>query len=295
MSQGSQVAVINPEGSRPDHGKSVSSLEVSKIVVGGVGALYVIGFLVVTFHVAQFGFVSVSWLRPQYLLAGIWCLLPLLLFISDLAFVGLQIVEPWIKYSNVVSKRTRRYRYVKSVIQGLAGMFAATGFVSILILWATGQPVKATWSPSTVIALKLAGLCLAAFVLGTLGITWLTAAAESEETRTDRFVARFSLGTVVCLMALAVGIAYIRYFSIAVYSAIPSTLGGGRPQTVVFLLDRSHSDPPPVAADGSGSRSVSYHLLLKTDNTYVVQSQTNGEGAIEFRQDSVKGMIMLQH
>ena len=45
---------------------------------------------------------------------------------------------------------------------------------------------------------------------------------------------------------------------------------------------------------GSGSRSLPYQLLLKTDTTYVVQSQANGEGAIEFRQDVVKGMIMLQ-
>jgi MFS family permease len=294
MPQGSQVDLINPEGSRPDHVESVSSLEIGKIVIRGIGVLYVIGFLVVTFHLAQFGFVSVNWLRPQYLLAGIWCLLPVLVFIGCLALAGLHIVRPWMKYSNVVPKRTRRNRYVKSVIQGVIGIIGATVFVSSLISLATGQPIDARWIPSIAITLRLAGLSLAAFVLGTLGIAGFGYHRREEETRSDRYVARISGDTVILLMALVVGMGYIRYFSIKVYSTIPLTFGGGRPQTVVFLFDKSHSDPAPVAADGSGSRSVPYHLLLKTENTYVVQSQANGEEAIEFRQDSVRGMIMLQ-
>jgi hypothetical protein len=32
---------------------------------------------------------------------------------------------------------------------------------------------------------------------------------------------------------------YIRYFSTTIYAAIPSTVGGGRPQSVIFLLEES--------------------------------------------------------
>ena len=90
------------------------------------------------------------------------------------------------------------------------------------------------------------------------------------------------------------GVAYIRCFSTTVYPVIPSTVGGGRPQGVVFLLDKERG-VPPVMPDGSGARSVPYKLLLKTDSTYVVQSQKEGEKAIEFRQESVKGMVTIDH
>jgi hypothetical protein len=130
------------------------------------------------------------------------------------------------------------------VVQGLIGLFGAVAFLATLINFATGQPLQLTWSPSTAITLKLAGLGLATIVLGALGILWITSAVRSEQPRADRFVAGLSLATVVLFIALAVGIGYIRYFSTIIYSVIPSAIGGGRPQIVVFLLNRSDSGPP---------------------------------------------------
>jgi hypothetical protein len=50
-----------------------------------VGAVYVVGYLVVTFRWSQFDVIPVAWLRLQYLAAGIWCLLPVTLFSAALA------------------------------------------------------------------------------------------------------------------------------------------------------------------------------------------------------------------
>ena len=92
-----------------------------------------------TFHLAQFGFVPVSWLRPQYLLAGIWCLMPLVLFTGVSTFVTQGIVEPWHGHSHVVPKSIRRARYIESVIQGLGGLSllllaaALFGFVAFVL------------------------------------------------------------------------------------------------------------------------------------------------------------------
>ena len=96
-----------------------------------VGLLYALGFLVVTFHLSKFGVAPVTWLRPQYLLTGIWCLLPLLLFTCGLAFAGMQFSEPWIRYSLVVPRRTRRYRHIVGAFQGCITLAAVLVFISI--------------------------------------------------------------------------------------------------------------------------------------------------------------------
>jgi len=76
-----------PEESKTTELTAISKgLEASKVLGSVALVLYVVGFLVVTFHVAQFGFVPVSWLRPQYLLAGIWCLLPTLLLVWIISY-----------------------------------------------------------------------------------------------------------------------------------------------------------------------------------------------------------------
>lgn len=68
------------EGAGKDESNSITEgPEVSKGLATAVVVLYVVGFLVVTFHLAQFGFVPMSRLLPQYLLAGVWCLLPTLM------------------------------------------------------------------------------------------------------------------------------------------------------------------------------------------------------------------------
>jgi len=94
-----------------------------------VGAVYVVGYLVVTFRWSQFGIIPVAWLRLQYLAAGIWCLLPVTLFSAALAFGALQFVEPWIKNSMVVPRKTRIYRYVIRSLQ--SGLFLVLAFITI--------------------------------------------------------------------------------------------------------------------------------------------------------------------
>src|SRR5580700_6136656 len=103
---------LSAESTNPQSGLHMADL--ARIGVGMVGLLYVLGFLVVTFHLSQFGVAPVTWLRPQYLLAGIWCLLPNLLFTAALAFAALQFTEPWIRGSMVVPRKTRVYRHVIS-------------------------------------------------------------------------------------------------------------------------------------------------------------------------------------
>jgi hypothetical protein len=307
---------LSAESTNPQSGLSVADL--ARIGVGIVGLLYALGFLVVTFHLSQFGVAPVTWLRPQYLLAGIWCLLPAVLFTVGLAFAGIQFAEPWIRGSMVVPRKTRIYRHILGAIQGLFSLVAAFVFISRAISFAVGPSLdgRSRWGPSSIITLKLAGLSFAAamcagYAIGTFYNLWtlgdvptgrptaLIPAGSWREhpwgsMRWDRWVALISFSLLGAFGALYFIVLYILTFSVSVYSAISPTYGGGGPQRVVFLIEGGIQGIAPMVVDSSGTRSVPYNLLLTTESSYVVESPAKGELAIEFKRDSVRGMIALR-
>jgi hypothetical protein len=270
-------------------------LEGSKVFAVMVVVFYVIGFLVVTFRLAQFGFVPVSWLRPQYLLAGIWCLLPTLLFVWIASFIPWQVPE----YKRFLKIGRRlgpgKYGHILAGVLAAGALYACIEMALMLVEMGTGQRVTlGFWGERGVASLKLVAFYLAAIGSAIWGMVLTNRALNSSKRPTIEFVTKCSVASLVLCFSLAMAVGYIRYFSTTVYALIPSAIGGGRPQSVVFLLDKEHGEPP-VTPDSSGTRSVPYQLLLKTDSSYVVQSQKAGETAIEFRQESVKGMVVLDH
>jgi hypothetical protein len=300
------------ESTNPQSGLNLPDL--ARIGVGIVGMFYALGFLVVTFHLSRFGVAPVTWLRPQYLLAGIWCLLPLLLFAGGLAFASLQIAEPWIRYSMVVPRKTRIYRHIVGSIQGIGSLFGAFLFISSAISVVVGPSFfygRYRWGHSSMITLKLAALSIATIVCALASFSTFRAlggvpsvrstviSAESTHgqrlvsMRLDRWAALISLGALLTFATLVFILLYVHSFSVLVYSSIPSALGGGKPQSVVFLIDSRIQNTAPVVVDTSGTRSVPYNLLLTTDSSYIVESPAKGEMAIEFKQDAVQGMIVL--
>ena len=276
-----------------DQGKN----DLAKLGARVVVAVYVVGYLVVTFRLAQYGVTSVTWLRPLYLAAGIWCLLPLALFSAALAFVALQLVEPWIQHSMDVPKRTRIYRYLRGSLQSGGCLILLFESISTLLDGRLGASTSSGWwRPSHSITLKLGLLAISAVGLTLFAIAPLLRTArtsQEEEKRVDRDVARFSFQVLVCFGTFALWLKYISYFSIAVYPVIPIALGGGKPQSVVFIID-SAEHGSPVLADNSRTHSIPYKLLLQTEDSYVVESPTRGEKAVEFRMESVRGMIVVQ-
>jgi len=291
----------------PEEGSLEKGVEASKVLARVVIVLYVVGFLVVTFHLAQFGFVPVTWLRPQYLLAGIWCLLPALLLLwivgygtgqSLALFRGGPNPAPSStrKHHSLAPPSTSKYRHVVPTLLSLAAFFTATYMVIKFIEFLMGQPLTFKfWGPQTLAALKLAAYCLLTVVGVITVVVTVPKALRARREFSTTYAAECSQAAILLCLTLAAGVAYIRYFSTTVYPIIPSAIGGGRPQAVFFLLEKDEDGEPPVTADHSGSRSIPYKLLLKTDSTYVVQSQKAGEMAIEFRQESVKGMVTLEH
>lgn len=263
-----------------------------------VGTLYVVGFLVVTFHLSEFGVTPATLLRPQYLVAGIWCLIPLVLFIAAFAFAALQFAEPWIRGSVVVPRSTRIYRHIIGGFQGAVGLVCSFTFIAFGIgkLLGISRPFGVA-RYAVLITVTLAILSLLVAGTGFFAVKWSLALLKERDPnrlRIDRLVTTTSVTALTAFVCLAFAIMYVRHFSVRVYSGIPASIGGGKPQTVVSLLDPSAKSSPPLALDRSGTRSVPYSLLLRTESSYIVQSPVDGENAIEFRQESVRGMIVLK-
>jgi hypothetical protein len=281
----------------PDTRLEPSLSDLAKLGVAIVGLIYAVGFLVVTFHLSKFDVAPVTWLRPQYLLAGIWCLLPPLWLVCGLAIIAQAMLSPWIRGSLDVPRRTRIYRHVVGGIQGFAMTVVVLGFLAFGIDSVVNPSFSGRlklWSHASFIALGLFLLLLLSAAALIAGMYPLLGAANPEPMRTDRRIMTLSLGIPVLFLALLMALDYVRLFSNAVYSAIPSTYGGGRQQNVVFLIDRADQRPSPVIPDSSGTRSIPYNLLLVTESNYVVESPSKSELAIEFKQDSVRGMIVLR-
>jgi hypothetical protein len=133
-------------------------VDLTKVWVGSVGLLYVLGFLVVTFRLSQFGVAPVTWLRPQYLLAGIWCLLSVLLFTGAVAFTAFSFTADWIRGSTIVPRKTRVKRYVSGTIEGSAILICSFAWISSLVGKAIdpSSQLLHSWHAGSVVTSKLA-------------------------------------------------------------------------------------------------------------------------------------------
>ena len=285
------------QNTNPRPGLGIADL--ARVVVGVVGFIYAVGFLVVTFHLAAFGVAPVTWLRPQYLLAGIWCLLPPVWVVCGLAIIATGVLEPWVRVSTEVPQRTRRARYVMGGVQGLLLGFCVFAFLSFAVDSVVSPSSIAhpkLWTPGSVIAMRLCFLCLLSTAGMLCGVFLVYGAMKPirKDQRIDQQIMAISVGIFALVFTLQIAITYVRYFSAAVYSAIPLTYGGGRPQSVVFLIDRADQRSSPIIPDSSGTRSIPYNLVLVTESNYVVESPSKSELAIEFKQDSVHGLIVLR-
>lgn len=270
-------------------------LDLAKESASIVAVVYAIGYLVVTFRLSQFGVVPVAWLRVQYLAAGIWCLIPFALFSCALSLGGLVFFEPWMRSWSRgvmdVPRRTLNYRYVKGSVLSAVMLFCAFSLISRFLERFLSLPGSSGWwKPSYDITLKLG---LLAVFTAAVTLVAIAPTPDAKEDAAGKALSQFLWNVLWIFGAIALWIRYIFYFSLTVYPTIPLTLGGGRPQAVVFIIDPTeHSSP--VLADSSRTHSIPYKLLLQTENSYVVESPTKGEKVIEFKQESVRGMVVLQ-
>jgi len=129
-----------------------------------------------------------------------------------------------------------------------------------------------------------------------LGVLWVPRAISllKKEERGLNLKTASQVGLPLVFSAFFV-LAYTKQFSHDVYPEIPFAIGGGKPESVVFLLKRTTGlDSPPVVRDKTKDRSIPYKLILETDNSYAVISQGSDERAIQFNREAVDGYVVMR-
>lgn len=241
--------------------------------------VYFLGFLAVTVSLSRYGVVPASLLRFQYLVAGVWLLLmPASVVLAGVIYywLGLRFrgkllgFLPWRDLGALLIV----FMAISSLYLTLLGLFPL--FAKSLF--------NAKWYILACIALVGGGW----FSLNRVLTMKASSSTLEESFRIENFANRLTF-----LAVFGVSL-YILLFSTQIYPLIPSTLGGGKPLPVVFLLKSSEpAESVPLERGESPRRSIRYELLLSTETAYIVKSRNQNEKAIEFSRDIVLGMIVM--
>jgi hypothetical protein len=248
----------------------------SKLFAVGVAVVYLVGFLVVSANVYQYGVISLSVFQLQYLIAGGWALGPPIamaaVFVTALRFEG-----PTVQRADWLS-------LLRLAVLTVLPLMVPIGLLLVLLMYIPGVVENLTWHLGVVWLFFVAGMvaCVRA-----VWASW-RAGAEPETRWLNR---RNAAPYLVVLVML--GLIYVLWFSVRIYPWLPSSLGGGEPLTVAFF-PRDKNLPDPLKPDLSTTgRSLHYRLLLMTDKDYVLLSDSPKERSIVLSRDSVSGMVVL--
>src|SRR6266481_4624711 len=284
-----------PERAGQDFRKTIDL--VVKATAIALSVLYIFGYFVVSLRLAEFGIHSVALLRIQYLTAGFFSLGPLFLIyllsaLTRYGFVGALGLGPlpastWPRIRSVCVALLRIgwgllqiLIIAGMVIDGIASMFVPDAHENLL--W------RHPW-----IFIRL----VRDSALTVLGILWVRRAMNllKQEERSPNFKTASQVGLPLVFSAFFF-LAYTKQFSQSVYPEIPLAVGGGRPESVVFLLkhDSTGLNSAPVVRDKMSDRSIPYSLILETDNSYAVISKDGGERAVQFNREAVEGYVVMR-
>ena len=268
---------------------------VAKVTAGIIGLIYLCGFIVVSMRLSEYGALSSALLRGQYLVAGVFSLGPFFLTAFFAALFEMEFkkfpfgVLPsagWPRVWGVCRALGRSVWGLLSVYIVLGAFVAAV--VSIFVptfkglLWTHWRTILWLMLQSGMVILMSSKTWEVALQLGT---------GEMQGALPKVFLLILRVG--FCLILF---LGYLSYFTFRVYSQIPFWAGGGKAQTIAFLLKvDSKAEVSPVSPDkATQDRSIPYKLILETDTSYIVLSENPKEKAVKVNRDAVAGFVVLE-
>jgi hypothetical protein len=245
-----------------------------KLIFGFAGLCYVLGVVVVTIHLREYGVNSLDLSQLHYVTAGVWVMLPIA-FITTFAIFSMFVAAAQTEETQTNLSQIER------IYTALATIF--TLFVGLRFFWSK-IGVEFSWKNAVLIPL-----------LGILATLIIFAGAFSAKTltrTTPRRTALKSLG----IMALGLGVfaTYVLLFAQYTYQSIPWATGGGRASTVrLFLTPESAPylqglNVAVAKQTDATAETGSIQLLLTTEKQFVI---INNEGrAVSLPAEIVKGI-----
>ncbi len=282
---------------------------VSKYSVGLTAICYILGLVVVSSHLNKYGVTYIGVLRINYIMAGIWALIPIFLALvfSFLIFCILIAVLPQLarfiaKTSNRdVTEYTKTNRFGVPVFLLLPSSLTTMVFVYGSFEIMTGRRIVELFEYNS----RLTFLSIISFII-VPGSMFLMSANSRYKSKNNLF--RNVFITVWIVIHLIV---YVEFFSYDIYGQIPSYIGGGKLKVTRFLLElkpktKAYLEREGVQFDVSeNSQNESkepevyftkdIYLVFYTDNEYYVlvdnKVSPKNSNVITFKKDIVKAVI----
>ena len=267
---------------------TLATLEgLGKAAVAVLGLIYALGLAVVTLHLASYGASGLGLLQEQYVLAGMWALLPLGATGFAFAVITAAALEEFGEMkADPVSTRKQRWLIIARKVRQ-AAIVSLTWFIiaAFFLGFVTPQVYRSGiasigWWTLVKIGAQVAGFAvvLAIFAMGGLA----------------SFVARDkrdpAAGTVMFGTALLVLLGYLGFFTASVYPLIPAAVGGGQPRRIHVLLKSDSSEASATALlRGTTPPALlpEHRLLFATDKSYIVVDPSDPHRSIEIPKDLV--------
>lgn len=245
----------------------------AKAISFSIALTYLIGFFVVAWHLSKYGVSSLSLLHLQYLVAGLWVVLPpgfvaLLMLTKELPTIHLDQRKPKLPWLG---------RFAINLITSFPANIVFGLFVGFLIVNLSGRKVL-----TVLFLLAVVGMTTSFFISS---IRFPTGA-------TGRLMAR-NLAPFYGGVAVTSAGFYIWLFAVNIYPAIPYEWGGGKPLNVIFL-EGDKPLPDGIVKDGNTRHSVAYKLLVVTEKSYVILPQSTNQKSLQFDRESVQGVVVLK-
>ena len=238
-----------------------------------IAATYLIGFFVVAWHLSKYGVSSLSLLHLQYLVAGLWVVLPpgfvaLLMLTKELPTIHLERRAPKLHWLG---------RFAVNLITSFPANIVFGLFIGFIIDNLSTRRLL-------IVLFLLVGTGLAI----SLFISSLRIPPGTTGRLMSRNLAPFYGGVAVTTVGF-----YIWLFAVNIYAAIPYEWGGGKPLDVIFL-EGDKPLPDGIVKDGNTRHSIAYKLLVVTEKSYVVLPQPANQKSLQFDRESVQGIIVLK-
>jgi hypothetical protein len=248
-------------------------LEIVWKTAAGVSlACYLLGFIIVNTHFRRFGYYSVSLVSAQYLIAGVWALVPV-------ALGWFFILYALLRRPGVLARPRSDPMMIVVLILLILGVVGSLILLLQFSAWIEGLPLAPRW-----IVLIGMGFFLS---LPTVAFFWWLNPLSS---LTKEWI---PLTVLLAFFAGLFALVYLIAFSRGLYEDIPATLGGGKSR-LVRLVVKSEAREDLIAGGISfaqGARmSESLRLLIATENEYIVLTRT-GDSSISIRSKIVQAVL----
>jgi hypothetical protein len=268
---------------------------ITKLATAILAIWYLAGLAATSLYLSQFGISSLTFLKVQYVIVGVWMSIPPFAVVSCFS-----LYYSFVKHEYQYGPPPWKWKFAR-VLDHVHRFISAVGALLLLIfLFLLAISVLAPHvNPLFFIPGSLRALTFLLFdligiaVFGRATFSWL--GEEHPRGAEEGSLKTFVDGVVAASLFVALAFLYVAYFATRLYPHIPSALGGGRPLSVIFVLSKDHdAQSVPLQLDPGGNRSIPYRLLVEDERNYFVLSDRDNESSLEIDRSVVLGMIVLK-